>query len=81
MRRVLSAEARAFRLQLLNALWPVRDPRCAYISEDAFVGVCPLCGAAVGVRFAGHAARAELACRGGCTEDEVAAHLGLAVRP
>lgn len=55
-----------------------------YIDHDRFVGTCPVCGAAVVVRFAGTAARAALTCLGvadGCPEDKIVARIpGLRVR-
>lgn len=79
MSRRLSPEAIRFRELVINALW---DPaRLGYLDEDSFVGTCPICGAAVAVHFAGHASRAALKCHGGCTEAEVAAVVGLEVRP
>jgi hypothetical protein len=68
-----------FRGLVIEALWD--HERFGYIDADAFVGTCPVCGAAVGVRFHGHAPRADLNCHGGCREDEIAARLGLKVRP
>jgi hypothetical protein len=95
--RLLTPEARRFRDVVIDALWDhdgfawsigFRDPPAdwdgqfrGYIDHDCFVGTCPVCGFAVGVRFAGYAPRATLTCEGGCTEAEIAAQIGLEVRP
>ena len=77
--RRLSADAIRFRRRLIDEFWV--DDCFGYVSEDHFVGECPLCGAALGVEFAGCAPRAALRCHGGCTEAELAESLGLVVRP
>jgi hypothetical protein len=77
----LSADARRFRDLVIDALWPRNDRRCVYIDEDRFLGVCAVCGYHVGVQFVGYAPRAMLECYGGCTEQEIAACIGLEARP
>lgn len=77
-RRVLSLEARKFRELIIGRLW---GDHGVYVNEDRFVGTCIICGEALGVRFAGYAPRAELHCHGGCSEAELADHLGLEARP
>lgn len=74
--RVLSPEAHQLRTLVIDALW---GDRGVYLDADRFVGTCPLCGAPIGVTFAGHAPRAALRCHNGCAEAEVAARLGLEV--
>lgn len=76
--RTLSEEAIRFRRAVIDSL-------CVdifgYINADRVVGQCPICGEAIGVYFHGRAPRATLTCRGaGCSEEEIAGVLGLAVR-
>lgn len=78
-RRTLTREAIAFRKALIDRLWG--NTSFGYVDEDHFIGNCVVCGAAIDVRFAGYAPRATLRCQGGCTEAEIAAALGLSVRP
>lgn len=73
----LPIEAVRFRDAIIRALG---RERFNYLDEDTFVGTCPICGEAVGVRFAGYAPRARLDCHSGCTEAEIASHLGLEVK-
>ena len=77
-RAPLSAEAIRFRDHVIDALWG--QDRFYYIDSSHFVGVCPLCDFAVGVRFHGRAPRATLTCHGGCAEGEIAEAIGLRVR-
>jgi hypothetical protein len=76
--RQLSAEATRFRAYLIDAMWS--DRRFGYVDQDCFIGSCPICAFAIGVRFAGAAPRASLDCYGGCTEAEIADRLDLQVR-
>ncbi|MGZ4215469.1 MAG: hypothetical protein ACXVS6_15635 [Solirubrobacteraceae bacterium] len=78
-RRQLRPESVRFRKRIIGAFWD-HDRWGVYLSEDRFLGTCPICGAPVGVTFAGYAPRATLQCHGGCTEHEIADRLGLAVR-
>jgi hypothetical protein len=75
----LSSDALQFRRLVIDALW--RDDSFGYVEKNRFIGTCPLCGDAVGVTFAGRAPRASLNCHGGCSEAELAAAIGLEVRP
>lgn len=70
----LTAEAVGFRRLLIDALWD--GERFGYVDEDCFIGTCPVCGAAIGCRFAGWAPRATLNCHGGCSEAQVVAAVG-----
>jgi hypothetical protein len=65
-----------FRTELLDLLdrWTPLE-RFHYVDEDTCVVVCPVCGGALAVRFAGRAPRADLGCHGGCSEQEVLAAL------
>jgi hypothetical protein len=58
--RQLSAEATRFRAYLIDAMWS--DRRFSYVDQDCFIGSCPICAFAIGVRFAGTAPRASLNC-------------------
>ncbi len=78
MSRRLSPESVRFRRLVIEKLWD--EEQFGYVDKDCFLGTCPVCGAAVVVRFAGHAPRATLVCQGGCAEAEIAAVLGLVVR-
>lgn len=60
-----------FRSKLLEALGTNTDEGFWYVDHDNCVAVCPVCSAALGVRFHGTAPRADIWCHGGCTEDEV----------
>lgn len=73
--RQLPPESVGFRQSLVDKLWA--EECFGYVDQDCFIGTCPVCGAAIGVRFAGYAARATLDCHGGCLEAEIAAVLGL----
>jgi hypothetical protein len=73
----LPPESLQFRRLLIDALWGERG---MYLTEDAFLGECLICGAPIGVTFHGRAPRATLRCHGGCTETELAERLGLAAR-
>jgi hypothetical protein len=75
----LPEESIRFRDYLITALWD--DRWFGYVDKDCFVGRCPICMFAIGVRFAGFAPRASLHCNGGCTEAEIAERLDLQVRP
>lgn len=75
---LLSPDSVRFRELVINGLWD--ESEFGYIDQDRFIGTCPVCRAAVGVHFAGTAPRATLNCHGGCSEAEIAAVLGLAVR-
>lgn len=77
--RCLSADARRLRNFLIDRLWV--DGAFGYVDANCFLGVCPICGAPVEVHFHDFAPRATLGCQQGCTEDEIAAELGLRVRP
>lgn len=77
--RVLSSEARQLRTVVIDALWD--ENRFGYVTQDEFVGTCPVCGDAAIVKFAGYAARVDIECWGGCPEAEVAATIGLEVGP
>jgi hypothetical protein len=72
---MLSDEAVRFRRALIDALWSERQ--WGYVTEDVFIGECPVCGGPVGVHFAGYAPRATLRCHLGCTEQEIAEQLNL----
>ncbi len=77
-RRHLSPESVRFRKSIIAALWT--DHWGDYLDAERFLGECPVCGAPIGVTFAGFAPRASLDCHSGCTEREIADRLGLAVR-
>lgn len=75
--RVLPSDARQLRALVIDALWD--NDRFGYVTQDDFVGTCPVCGAAAVVKFGGRAARVDIDCWGGCTEVDVAAAIGLEV--
>lgn len=77
--RPLSAQSVRFRYAVIERLWD--SDALGYLTEDRFIGTCPVCGAAIAVHFAGYAPRATLCCYGGCSEEEIAAELGWKVRP
>ena len=74
----LPKESVKFRVFLVTALWD--DRRFGYVDEDRFIGSCPICASALGVRFTGTAPQASLNCYGDCAEAEIAERLGLQVR-
>ncbi|MGH2902251.1 MAG: hypothetical protein ACRDK7_01445 [Solirubrobacteraceae bacterium] len=71
--RTLPEASYRFRRQLLEALDRFTpSERFFYVDEDTVAVVCPVCGEALGVRFAAFAARAELECLiHGCPEAEI----------
>ena len=69
--RPLPPEVVRFRAAIIDAVGDSLG-RFYYIDQDACLGVCPVCDAALAVRFHGRAARADLACHGGCAEQEIA---------
>jgi hypothetical protein len=75
---VLPRESVRFRTFLIDKLWT--EGAFGYITQDVFLGICPICGRAVTVKFAGFAPRATLHCHGECTEEEIGDRLGLKVR-
>jgi len=79
MSHQLSPDSIRFRNLVIDALWD--EKAFFYVDADHFIGLCPLCDGAVGVRFAGLAPRATLTCHGGCSEAEIAELVGLRVRP
>ncbi len=60
----LPPHAKVFRGRVIDAFG--RDLERCYIDRDIFVGVCPVCDGALAVRFAGTAARVDLACERHC---------------
>jgi hypothetical protein len=64
--RPLAQGAIDFRSRVIGAL-----DRFGYIDQDTCTGACPVCGGVLSVYFHGTAPRADLRCRGGCTEQEV----------
>jgi hypothetical protein len=68
----LPPETVAFRSRIIDATGEDIN-RFYYINRDVFVGVCPVCDGALGVRFIGRAPRAQLDCHRGCSERLVAA--------
>jgi hypothetical protein len=67
----LTNEAIEFRSRVIDAL-----QRVGYIDQDTIDAECPICGGTLSVYFAGFAPRAEMICRLGCAEADIAAAIG-----
>jgi hypothetical protein len=68
---ILPPEVGRFRTAIIDAVGGDID-RFTYIDRDSCIGACPMCDAALAVRFHGTAARADLTCHGGCDEQAIA---------
>jgi hypothetical protein len=77
----LSPESVRFRSRIIDALDRIDRDRFWYLDEDTCAGACPICGGILSVYFHGRAPRADLICRGGCTEQEVFSTLFPGVSP
>lgn len=75
MSRTLSQEGVRFRGRIIDALLQTDREGFWYIDEDTCAGTCPICGGILGIYFAGYAPRAEIICRSGCGERDVAVAL------
>jgi hypothetical protein len=71
-RAILGPESVRFRGRIVDALERIDRARFWYIDQDTCAGVCPICDGILSVYFAGTAPRAEVICRRGCREREVA---------
>jgi hypothetical protein len=79
--RAIRPEGERFRSRVIDALEARDGRRVGYCDEDTIDARCPCCFGLLSVYFHGAAPRADLVCRGGCSEQEVADALGLATRP
>jgi hypothetical protein len=68
----------SFRRTLVEALR--RDGMCLYVGPNRVAGWCPVCDEPLVVQFKASHAAADLLCRSGCAEREIAALLGKARR-
>jgi hypothetical protein len=72
---VLSHESVRFRSRIIDGLVKVDRDSVWYIDSDTLAASCPICRGPLSIYFAGYAPRAEIVCRLGCAESDVAAAL------
>jgi hypothetical protein len=66
-----------FRSRIIDVLVRIDRTQFWYVDQDTVAGACPICHGILSVYFAGTAPRADLICRLGCDELQVAAALTL----